>query len=273
MLDVVIADGLPPSRGSGRSVNVWSDDEDNPFADAAVHENGYRLEWRGIGVLTFAPRSTLVRLWPASGVDAETAASAVRHLIQPVILQALGYQTLHASAVQLSTGVVAFCGISGTGKSTLAFALGQAPGTLQTADDALVLGIAPATIVAHPLPFRPRLRPASLAYFAHSSSAGNRARAQTAPLLAIFVLRPSDDDSIDLTRIGATRAFAALLTHAHCFDEADRTGVASMVEAYLTLAEKVPVYELSSPRDFSRITAVQECVLQAVARHSIAGHA
>lgn len=277
MLDVVLADGPPAPRGPGRTVNVWRDDEGVPFAEAAVHDEGYRLEWRGIGVLTFAPGSARVRLWPSPGVEAAAARSDVLHLVQPVILQALGHHTLHASAVRLPAGVVAFCGISSTGKSTLAFALGQQPGLLQIADDALVLTMANGRIAVHALPFRSRLRAASREFFSPSarSAAGPQARPAAERLLAIFVLQPpGSDHAIDLMRIGATQAFTALLAHAHCFDESDRAAVASLVQAYLALADAVPVYRLGYPRDFARLGAVQACVLETVAAQSpIASHA
>jgi hypothetical protein len=267
MLDVVLADGPPAPRGPGRTVNVWRDDEGVPFADATVHAEGYRLEWRGIGVLTFAPGSTRVRLWPSPGVEADAATSAVIHLVQPVILQALGHHTLHASAVRLPAGVVAFCGLSGTGKSTLAFALGRRPGLSQVADDALVLNIAERRITVQALPFRSRLRTESRTFFSRParSAAVPQASPLAEPLLTVFVLQPvGAEHAPGLTRIGATQAFTALLTHAHCFDESDPAGVASLVQAYLAVADAVPVYRLEYPRDFARLDAVEACVLETV---------
>jgi len=277
MLDVVVGDGPVPSRGSGRTVNVWRDDDRRAFAEAAVHGRGYRLEWQGIGVLTFEPDSLRVHLWPAAGVDEAEAVSAVLHVVQPVILQSLGYQTVHASAIQLTTGIVAFCGVSGSGKSTMAFALGRLPGVSQIADDALVVEATAAGIVAQPLPFRARLRPESGAFFGEPSSPrpGVLARrTAAAPLLAIFVLKQSTEaKTIDLSRVGPTHAFSVLLTHAHCFDETDRETMASMVHAYLSIAASVPVYSLVYPRDFAHLEALRACVLNTIAPAASVNHA
>ncbi|MEO8481883.1 MAG: hypothetical protein ABI634_06710 [Acidobacteriota bacterium] len=248
-------------------VHVWRDDERASFAEAAIHQDGYRLEWRGIGTVVFSPGSLRVRLWPAPGVDADAATAALLHVAQPAILQALGYQTLHASAVRLATGVVAFCGVSGAGKSTLAFALGRSPGMSQMADDALVLEIAREAILAQPLPYRARLRSESRTFFngVASHTRDRQPDSAPAPLLAVFALTQSQQSQpIELRRIGAPQAFSALLTHAHCFDESDRAGVTSMVQAYLAMADAVPVYALAYPKDFAHIRDVQMRVLEAV---------
>lgn len=271
MLAVVLADGSPPSRGPGRIVNVWRDDDEIPFAEAAVHGEGYRLEWRGIGTLTFAPGTGTVTLWPAPGLTAGQATDAVLQFVQPVVLQALGHQTLHASAVRLTAGAVAFCGVSGSGKSTLAFALGQQPGIRQVADDGLVLTMDARGPAVHTLPFQPRLRPESRQFLATLASGSHpQFELDAAPLLAVFILEPRDGRSpIEAAPIGATQAFTALLTHAHCFDESNQDAVVRMVEAYLTLADVVPVYRLRYAKDFDRLSAVQTCVLETIgAAHS-----
>ena len=88
-------------------------------------------------------------------------------LLQPVILQALGKQALHAAASVGPTGTIAFCGNAGSGKSTLGFAMRQA-GYRQLADDALVLQLEQDRVSVCPLPFAPRLRPASRLHFGYA---------------------------------------------------------------------------------------------------------
>jgi hypothetical protein len=269
MVDVVVAEGAPPPV-FGRAINAWRDDNGVSFAEASAHDGGYRLEWRGVGVLTFAAGSAQVRLWPAAGLRPQASTSAVLHIVQPVILQALGYQTLHASSVRVPGGVAAFCGVSGTGKSTLACALGRRPGLSQTADDAVVLSVETGRVSAHPLPFAPRLREASQEYLASRGSIPvSQPPSPAAPLLAVFVLQPPGGDrAIAIRRIGATQAFSALLMHAHCFDASDRARVMALVEAYLTIAGAVPVYSLDFPRDFSSLEDVECRVLDALATQS-----
>src|SRR5205823_1705698 len=60
-----------------------------------------------------------------------------RTAVVPLALQVFGYEVLHASAVRTESGVSAFCGLSGTGKSTVAYGLSRR-GYPLWADDAVV---------------------------------------------------------------------------------------------------------------------------------------
>lgn len=269
MLDLVVCEGPPPARGAGRTINTWRDEGQHAFAEAASQDDGYRIDWRGVGTLTFAPGSLHVRLWPAPGVDASAARSAALRIVQPIVLQAVGRQTLHASAARLPGGAaVAFCGVSSSGKSTLAFALGTRAGAAQLADDAVVLDIGTHHVDVTPLPFLSRLRPGARGFFGDTAAPAPEPASPhgRTPLGAIFTLVQSKAAGpVELTRTPATAAFTSLLTHAHCFDDSDRAGVKTMVEAYLTVAGLVPVYRLTYPADFSQLSALAELVVRTVA--------
>jgi hypothetical protein len=86
-------------------------------------------------------------------------------------------------------------------------------------------------------------------------------------LSAVFVLAQRADaiPAPILTPIPRRSAFAALLTHAHCFDEADRTAVARMAQAYLTVADRVPVFALSYRPDFASMSTLVTSVRRAPA--------
>jgi hypothetical protein len=269
MLHVVVADGEAPSRGAGRLVNCWRTDEHQTFADAVEHHDGYRIEWQGIGVVMFAPKTAAVRLWPALGTSTSAAVAATLQVMQPLLLQVSGFQTLHASAVSSSSGVLAFCGASGAGKSTLAYALARLPGIAQIADDALVMEIHEDAIVGLSLPFRPRLRGDTRARI-ECAAARARGTAMGSPcsratLAAIFAVRQSTDvPGHTIRRIRPAAAFSTLLTHAHCVDETNREAVASLIRDYLAVAARVPVYDLAYAPDFSRLGDLQGAVLSSV---------
>src|SRR5262249_58014027 len=105
-----------------------------------------------------------VRAAPHAGVGAASVAEAYRWPALPFVLHALGREVLHASAVVTDRGVVAFCGASGCGKSTTAYALARA-GFPHWADDLVVLDIGDDHVVALPSPFQVRLRPRAAALF------------------------------------------------------------------------------------------------------------
>jgi hypothetical protein len=241
-----ISDERPP-LSNGREVNKWLDDRGEVCGRAFSFENLHWLQWRGLGVFAFATGALEVQVWPEANAPRDLIIQAFSRLLQPVILQALGWQTLHASATAGPDGAFAFCGISGCGKSTLAFAMQQV-GWCQFADDALVLRLDGNCVLACPLPFTPRLRPRSRAHFAQTRS--NLARCaerplSALPLTAIFLLRQDDDLATPrIALIPRARAFSELLPHAHCFDVADPKHTRQLVNDYLRLSAAVPAFTL-----------------------------
>jgi hypothetical protein len=263
VLDLVVRNDPAAARlDSGQSINCWRDEHGEVFAEAFVQAGTYRLTWRDVGVATFAPGQRRVDLTPADGLSSDLAVDRFRRFVQPVVLQAIGYETLHASAVLTGSGAIAFCGISGSGKSTLAFAIGQRPGVVQASDDALVLDVGD-EVRAAPQPFRIRLRPASQAFFDEpGASHVAPPRQDFVPLVAAFVLLPEPSSvSPAIARVPRRSAFSVLLTHAHCFDEHDRAETTRLVRHYLRVAERVPVFTVHYALDFSRLPALVDAVL------------
>jgi hypothetical protein len=263
VLDLVVRNDPAAARlDSGQSINCWRDEHGEVFAEAFVHAGTYRLTWRDIGTATFASGERRVELTPADGVSPDVAVDRFLRFVQPVVLQAIGYETLHASAALTRSGAVAFCGISGSGKSTLAFAIGQRPGVVQASDDALVLDVGD-EVRAAPQPFRIRLRPASQAFFDEpGASHVAPPRQDFVPLVAAFVLLPEPSSvSPAIARVPRRSAFSVLLTHAHCFDEHDRAETTRLVRHYLRVAERVPVFTVHYALDFSRLPALVDAVL------------
>ena len=242
----------------GRQVSVWRDDAGSTFARAVAHGGRFWIDWRDLGVFAFSPASTTVQARAAHGVAAAVVADAFARVLQPIILQALGRQALHASAILGTTGVVAFCGVGRSGKSTLAYALGQG-GYRQVADDALVIEPAALSIRAYLLPFVPGLREASRLHFDRRlgedvpvSAALPTTTTESASLRAVFVLR--QDASLTQPqrprRVEPVQAFSTLITHARCFDEADPIHTRRLLDDYLAVAERVPVFSIGYPPRF-----------------------
>jgi hypothetical protein len=276
VLDLVVHDERPvPRPGDADAINVWRDDRGAVFAEAFRDAGRYRLDWRGIGTLAFdaGPR---VDFWPATDVAAAEAVDRFVRIAQPVVLQALGYETLHASAVQLPAGIAAFCGPSGTGKSTLAYALGRRAGIEQVADDAVVLTFGDAGISAAPLPFRSRLRPSAQTFFDRAEAhAVDPASATPVLLVAVFILSQPDTQTsaIEITRIAPSSAFAAVLTHAHCFDERDPAATTRIIQHYLDVVARVPIFQLAYVPNFARLDELADVVCETVEHTAVAAPA
>lgn len=248
---------------NAREICVWRDNSGATFARAFARDGWRWIEWHGLGVFTFSLGSTTVHARAATSVRESVVADAFARVIQPIILQALGRQALHASAVLGTEGVIAFCGVGRSGKSTLAYALGH-QGYRQVADDALVIEPAGFHIRAHLLPFIPGLREPSRHHFDDQQTAVHSkvpvadaapATLQNAPLRAVFLLRQSGSLSEPERpqRVSPVQAFSALVTHARCFDEADASHTRRLIDDYLLVAERVPVFSIDYPPRFVQL--------------------
>jgi hypothetical protein len=266
MLTLAFVVGEAPTAVEDRKVNEWLDESGQVIARAfSSSTNFHRIEWPGLGVFAFAAGSHEVQVWPDPNVLQETVLDAFYRMLQPVILQALGWQALHAGAAVGPTGVLAFCGKAGTGKSTLAFAMHQA-GWQQFADDALVMRFDRDLVTAYSLPFTPGLRPASRAHFAHlCSPLASYGGLASSSLTAVFLLQQCVGLATPrVSLISRARAFSELLSHSHCFNAEDAIHTRKLVEDYLALAECVPVFTLEYRPDFRSLPQLTGAVMEAM---------
>jgi hypothetical protein len=77
--------------------------------------------------------------------------------------------------------------------------------------------------------------------------------------------------AIAATLLDARDAFAAVLPHACTFSMTDAVRRRQMVEQYLTLAARVPVFRLAYPTDFGALPEVMEAVASTVGRRAAVG--
>jgi hypothetical protein len=264
MLSLSIREGIAPA--TGRRVNEWTDECGKVFARAFSSDSNYRIEWPGVGAFAFRPGSSDVLVWPEPDARQEDISDTFERLLQPVILQALGKQALHAAAAAGPCGTIAFCGNAGSGKSTFGFAMRQA-GYRQLADDALVLQLEPDRVSVCPLPFDPRLRAPSRLHFGSadpSPAPGVASRPTDLALSAIFLLRQDGQmESPRLTVLPQAQAFSAVLAHAHCYDAQDRKHTQRLVDNYLAIVSLVPVFSFQYRPDLPRLPELIDIIQDA----------
>ena len=254
MLDVRPAGRCPQGSG-GREVGLWRDDAGQIFA--RLFSDGFRrwIDWTGLGVFAFESGRDVVQLWPAADARMDVVRDVFARMVQPAVLQALGRETLHASAAVGPNGVLVFCGLAHSGKSTLAFALGRT-GYRHFADDAVVMTVAGDDVLAHPVPFSPRLRASARGHFAPGSLPPPVDRPdEPQTVSAFFVLRQEEqlEGPPQVTRLPPAHAFVQLLTHAHCFDPADMTETRRLVGDYLEIVRLRPVFSVVYRPAFAEI--------------------
>ncbi len=265
--------GRPPDAEGGREVNTWRDEDGRMCARGFVGARRRWMECPGLGTFAFDAGSTVVRAWPAAGVTQDQIADRFTRTLQPAVLQAMGWQALHASAVASDDAVVALCGVSGSGKSTLAFALARAAGYRQIADDGLVIRVGTDGVFAHALPFAPRLREGAARHFEEpvlsDITPGGGA---PLPVKIIFVLQQDQrrTDAIRIEPLRPASVFSVLVNHAHCFDPSATDDGRRFVEDYLTVAGRVPVYAVSYHAGFSRLPEVIDAIAAAAAEAGVA---
>jgi hypothetical protein len=193
------------------------------------------------------------------------------HCVLPLILPALGTEVLHASAVVGAEGVAALCGVSGTGKSTIAVALVRR-GYAIWADDAVAVDTAEPEPTAVPLPFTVRLRSdcARSLGAAHAQGMPAAVHTEPAPLAVLCLLRRTPDATATVTveRLEPASACLAALAHAYCFSVKDLAQKRRTIQNYLTLTARVPAYEIRFRPGLEHLPAVLDAIEKVVGRAS-----
>jgi hypothetical protein len=242
MLELAIAEeeAVLPDRAEGE-VEVWR--EQGQVCAYGYPARGQNwLHVPGLATFRFLRSDQPVVGIPTGSADGVAVRDAFERTALPMALQSLGRQVLHASAVRTPAGVIAFCGDSGTGKSTLAYAAARR-GYRLWADDAVAFDVTGADVVALPLPFRIILRPESSAFFGSDADTDVQSPAATGPepLAAVVILERIEDRGVSVARLSGADAFPAALAQGYCYRPTDAEQNARMVDDYLELAARVPV--------------------------------
>ena len=249
-------------RLGGRRVQEWRDDNGEVRAYGYAAPGWWAMEWPGWATFTFSAANSVVDVYHQPSVPRARLEDTYRRSVVPLQLQALGYETLHASAVSVDGRTVAFCGERRAGKSTLAFAL-QRRGFAHRADDTVVLSVSGEVVQTVPLPFTPRLRPQSAHFFGATSPDAIVAADRVEPLGAVVILEQDPAlDTSTVERLPGAAAVSALLSHAHCFEPGDPVARRRLVEHYLQISAVVPVHRLRFPPGLNELSRLTDRVLE-----------
>ena len=254
-----------PDISRAREGCVWRDLDGSVCGRSLIAGHDRWLDWYDVGLLAFNDRSPVVKVWPVRGMTIESARAEFDRMLRPIVLQALGWQALHAGAALTAEGALLFCGRSGAGKSTTAYALGQM-GWTQLADDQVVWQLHDGRPKVQALPFKPRLRPLSHERFGDKTSARSPWPTSQGliPMAAIYLLEQRTDGApVSISRVAPAQAFSALLPHAHCFDLSDVDATRVFTDDYLTLASEVPVFKVRYAPDLDRLPELIHTIVSA----------
>jgi hypothetical protein len=199
---------------------------------------------------------------PEASANPDLVRDAFERTVMPIALQAHGRELLHASAVRMPAGVVAFCAVAETGKSTLAYGLGQR-GYPVWADDAVCFENREHSTVALPLPFGLRLRPASAGFFEQEGMSDDFAGPgpDPAPLAAIFLPeRLAAGGGMARSRLAPADAFSAVLAHGYCLTTGNTERTRRMIAEYMELTDRVPAFRLAFEPGLEQLPAILDLV-------------
>jgi hypothetical protein len=245
-----------------------------------LHKSGsddtahYQLHFWDTAVAVVHPAQRRLSLHPLA---AETTPDTLEHLlhdqIYPRLLAHEGELVLHAGAVDMDGRLALFLGDSGMGKSTLVASLHRAGAGLLN-DDALVLRQAGATFAAEAIYRGLRLLPDSLAELFPARTETRPMAHYSAKQRLNVALQPTDNSApktvgalfflaadshaaqISLRRLSAAETCMGLISNSFSLDPTDTRLARHKLQQAAALANGVPAFELSYPRDYVSLPQV-----------------
>jgi hypothetical protein len=220
-------------------------------------------------------------------VDNETIEHLLIDQVLPRLLAHQGNLVVHASVVELSTGVALFVGKSGWGKSTLASILDQAGHSVLSDDCAVLQMDETGSVVA--IPTYPSLRlfddsiegvfretPATIRVASYSDKQRVRLGRQRddtkkADVLSIYVL---DDpnlgqvSAISIQPVPTARACMALVENSFRLDVSSRQQSAAIFRQAAAISRTIPAYSLQYPRNYSNNATLAQALAYHFGDHS-----
>ncbi len=237
---------------------------------------GIHLRFPDLADFAIVEQGREVRSTPVPELDAATLEHLQLNQVLPLALSAQGIPVFHASGVEIEGVAIAFLGVSGRGKSTLATHLATQGAPLIT-DDGLELEwqheghmVKPShpsvrlwedsqeVLVGNRLPTAPAVSYTDKARFLVDDElplcSGPR------PLRRAFFLGEGDTDNIAITPMTAAEAAVEWVKHSFLADIGDKNRLTSHFAQIGKLAAQGISYRLDYPREYDKLDAVSAAI-------------
>lgn len=238
--------------------------------------------FEGVAAFIFPPDGRYLKVYIDPTADHTEFEFALFRGVLPRILHLRGTTCLHASAVAIAGGVVAFCGPSGAGKSTLAAALASRGFSL-VSDDVLPLRPSPGANGVEAGPGLPELRiypetaerlgvadrvTAPIQKQAKAHWQPRRAPEAPLPLLGIYLLEPtlrgSSEEPAALVPISRAEALIGLISNSFWVHQTETRALGKDMLCLGALLRSVPVERLMFELSDTGLAAIEDLITSSV---------
>ena len=224
-----------------------------------------------------------VNAYPAPGVSDQTIDHLYLNLIVPLALSRQFKLVLHGSAVEVDNSAVAFIGMSGRGKSTLAAEFSTKGYSFLTDDSLQIAHVDDCFIIqpSHPsirlwddsrdalIPSETRVAP-EVDYTPKARLLADERVAfckKAQPLKHVYFLGRGDTDTISITPVKGQDVIIELAQNSFLLDMEKKEMLSNQFEQFSALAQHPIFYYLDYPRRYEFLTKVRDEIV----RHIMAG--
>lgn len=238
---------------------------------------GYLLRFPGLADFTVSADGCSCDCVPSPGVSEATIDHLLLNQVLPLALSKRGKMVFHGSAVEGPNGAIAFLGVSGRGKSTLAASL-TVNGHRFLTDDGLVLEYVDDRYMVQPshpslrlwedsqtqllgegADVAPRIDYPSKARLLAGPTLGHCAEPQV--MRAAYFLGDGSATEIEIERLTEAESVVAWAAQSFLIDLEDRSLMKSHFHRIAALANTRPCYRLDYPRRYEDLSRVIRAVL------------
>jgi hypothetical protein len=269
-----------PLSGVCNWLNHWYAQDGSIWLSFARFEEGYLLRFPAYADFIVSTDARSVSCHLRQNCPPQTMRHLLLNQVIPIVLSRLGKLVIHASACATPKGVMAFMGVTGAGKSTLAATFGLRGFSVLTDDCLLVekqmegiiaipsypgLRLWPETIMAL-FDREPELQP--LAHYTDKKRLLLDQDQSADPLLlrVIYVLSEPEKarraGGVEITPLGAGQALLETVKHTFQLDVTDRKGLEQAFRQYEWLAKAVPFFRLNYPHEHGLLSSVHTAILK-----------
>lgn len=248
-------------------LEVWATGPNLPDTNVVKIDRNFWLWCNSIGAACIDCDTLQIFSYPSQAISADKYIFFLNHEWLPMVFQICGTQVLHASALyhRDTNRVIAFCGDSGSGKSTFGFGFSKQNNWNQISDDSLAFRVENGLILLVNIPNQIRLRPESANYFGEKPfdySDCSSWDGITLSLDTVIFLKPllqhsmKNNDSFKIDPIDKADTYKLLLKQAFALTTKLPEHNKSLIEDYLKLSNHVEAYQLSYVPGFQNLDII-----------------